>query len=86
MLDDANYAVEHSDNPAPVVCAYNSTICELQQRWGGEWWVFRSRAFEGGFMEDGIMDSREGRYNPFKKDLPRKKRLVIDTSGKDFDW
>lgn len=86
LLDEANWALEHSDNPTPVVCAYNSCVLEIQQRWGGEWWVFRNRAFENGFEESGVMDSRKGKYNPFKKDIPRKKKLVIDTSGSDFDW
>lgn len=85
LLMDANEAIKTGEAVVPRVCAYNSAILEIQQRWGGEWWIFRNKAFKGGATNSGVMDSRAGVFNPFKSDVPKKKKaLVINTSVQSF--
>ena len=79
LLKEANKAVRQGVDPTLPVCAYNSAVLELQQLYGGEWWIFRNKAFAGGSANDGYMDSRAGVFNPFRSDIPKKKRLAIDT-------
>lgn len=71
LLDDANQAIRRGEDATMPVCIYNSTVATIQHKWGGEWWIFRARAFKDGANNDGIMDSRGGVFNPFKKDVPR---------------
>lgn len=79
LLKEANKAVRAGIDPTNAVCAYNSLVLTIQQEYGGEWWIFRNKAFDGGFENDGYMSSTGGVFNPFRSDIPKKKRLVIDT-------
>lgn len=67
LLRDANRAVcTNSADAVYAVCAYNSTVLSLSREFCEEWIVFRARHFVHGVLNDGYMDSREGRFNPFR--------------------
>ena len=76
LLNEANNAIETGVEITEKVCAYNSAVLSLQKEYGGEWWIFRNKAFKNGFGNDGFMDSRNGKYNPFKNEFPIKKSLT----------
>lgn len=80
LLGEANKAMKTGDHVVARVCAYNSAVVELQQLYGGEWWIFRNKAFAGGATNDGVMDANGGAFNPFREDVPRKKKLSVDTN------
>lgn len=72
LLDAANEAVREGRDATYPVCAYNSQVASISNRHGGEWWIFRAKAFEQGFEDDGYMDSKAGIYNPLRRGLIRR--------------
>lgn len=73
LLIEANRAVETGGWLAARTCAYNSMVMTIHDKYPDQWEEFRNRAFKPFLPGIGLMDSRYGKFNPFRPDLPKKR-------------
>lgn len=65
-------ALSRGEDPRQRIEIYNEDIDVLEDRFGGEWWIFRMRAFEHGALNDGRLDPGASEVvDPFRDDVPR---------------